>query len=532
MSLQQRRPFGSAAANGAVHKYDRKGYASIEPRKSKTKAHLLRSQQNTSHDERRKSKTPKTSNLSTVGGAYSFQTEFDGPTKEAVKADQRHRGAVKKPSRAKPDPSPIKRPDPDCRVSVNQPIPAAADGLSGLLSTKGMAIGKPKPISKAVAKHNSSSAEPTMSPRNTIAASNSSEGVFKSNAASSTGISRRTDLDASSDMEVDSECSSPEKSSPLITSPYSKPDPEAAESSTGKMGSRIGKTAATAAAASSKTEDPTPIERFKVEEVSEEVLARARTGPIENKGVLEAMLNSTNNRAIKRHDASQTEESGPSLIGSIIGGAALQSSASLDGSEVTMPSFSASKLVRGHQSVGTAEVFRNSGSISIPSNNIQLAASNLSSIKFLRRPTAEESARLSMQIRAQLQSGYTYPSQIHLPAGWQVRISKSKGKPYYVHPDFGSTWHYPGLIVGPHIAVQNELFVDQSVDVSRFTSQASTFQKSFDASNTVQSSTARETFKGGLQSNAGHESKDKSATDLASSAGERSDDAVVLDESV
>jgi len=34
-----------------------------------------------------------------------------------------------------------------------------------------------------------------------------------------------------------------------------------------------------------------------------------------------------------------------------------------------------------------------------------------------------------------------------LPAGWKVRWSNTKQKPYWVHPDFGSTWHCPGVIV-------------------------------------------------------------------------------------
>ena len=31
------------------------------------------------------------------------------------------------------------------------------------------------------------------------------------------------------------------------------------------------------------------------------------------------------------------------------------------------------------------------------------------------------------------------------PSGWGTRWSKTKQRPYYVHPDFGSTWYCPGL---------------------------------------------------------------------------------------
>jgi hypothetical protein len=54
--------------------------------------------------------------------------------------------------------------------------------------------------------------------------------------------------------------------------------------------------------------------------------------------------------------------------------------------------------------------------------------------------------------------------QTHLPAGWRVRWSKTKQQPYWVHPDFGSTWHCPGLIpnVG-HATGRNELYDDQLI---------------------------------------------------------------------
>jgi hypothetical protein len=367
-------------------------------------------------------------------------------------------------------------------------------------------------------------------------------------------------------MDVDTECPTPEKSSALVTSPYDKPDPEAAtvdgkscrDESKGvsRMATKSSNEVGVKELAASKAQ---PLKKSVVEsaatkihvpnktlaaptaatktraaeshiqhEVLNEALDRARDGPIDNKHVLDAMLNSSGRKEPNRNDASQTEASGPSLVGSVVGGASLQRSASVDGSEVTIPSMSyASKISRSRQSVGAASIFRKPGTIFSGQNthlssNIATSINDLSSTHFIRRPTADEREMLSLQIGSQLQSGYTYPTQIHLPAGWQVRISKSKGKPYYVHPDFGSTWHYPGLIIGPHVAVQN-VCMDQSLDVSRFTSQASAFQRSNDAaSHAMRSAATLDSSRGGVNSSVGGDTM---------TIDKRSDDAVVLDHS-
>eukprot|EP00956_Cyclotella_meneghiniana_P005101 scaffold6315_cov71-Cyclotella_meneghiniana.AAC.3 len=58
------------------------------------------------------------------------------------------------------------------------------------------------------------------------------------------------------------------------------------------------------------------------------------------------------------------------------------------------------------------------------------------SIKYLQRGGVLDDRPDGQSVPAAL-------SLITLPAGWQVRMSKSKGKPYYVHPNFGPTWDTP-----------------------------------------------------------------------------------------
>ena len=582
MSLQsKRRPFGTSAANAANIKErqlrDEKSTRSIHPLISKAVTKQPRQEQTARsvavknanrNDKGRESKTPKMHNLSSVGGAYNFEIDFV--------EKQVTRNVALKPSNSKPDPSPIKRPDPSVKSSHTsltapkngKPSAAAPKKKPSLAYTNqrvssGVSTIPPKEVkSSAVAPKLKSSST-------TSAPFKSSRHISNRSVASS---SRRSDRDASSDMDVDTECSSPEKTSPLVTSPYYQPDPDAMEltninnegprselktksnisSSKNIVDTKEVETKAEPSLTISKTrasikttnEAKSAKNEHLCHQVSKEVLAQARNAPADNKRVVDAMLNS-NGKAAHRNDASQTEASGPSLVGSTVGGSSLQRSASVDGSEVTMPSIShASKIGCDRQSMSEASVFRRPGSIFVPSSarstnissNFTASINDLSSGHFLRRPTAYERKRLSSQIESQLQSGYTYPSQIHLPAGWQVRMSKSKGKPYYVHPDFGSTWHYPGLIIGPHIAVQNELFMDQSVDVSRFTSQASAFQKNNDASNDMRSASEIRSVGNAICNSIGPETIDiveeKNSLDVVSSAGKRSDDAVLLDNSI
>ena len=52
---------------------------------------------------------------------------------------------------------------------------------------------------------------------------------------------------------------------------------------------------------------------------------------------------------------------------------------------------------------------------------------------------------------------YVHPP---LPPGWEIRVSKSRNRPYYTHPDFGTTWHCPVVLQAkPHkkISLREEI---------------------------------------------------------------------------
>lgn len=221
------------------------------------------------------------------------------------------------------------------------------------------------------------------------------------------------------------------------------------------------------------------------------MLDRARTGPTDNKRVLEAMFKSGNdNRPPK---TTENEASAAPLVGSIVGGALLQRSDSADESEVTTmddeeqemsetsmttradhvveavaPSRNAPPTRNGGS---VSDIFRSNASQAAP-NNSNNESLNMSVHQQLRRANAIEAQAITEQLTtsSQLNSlGYAQPpssSTAQLPSGWKVRWSKTKQKPYYVHPDFGSTWHCPGLISNAHTAAaagQSELFDHQRV---------------------------------------------------------------------
>eukprot|EP00956_Cyclotella_meneghiniana_P003480 scaffold4229_cov38-Cyclotella_meneghiniana.AAC.9 len=546
MSLvAKRRPFGTAAANAAaVVKGNKEDGRNRKPRsiksspkatKPKPSAPTVKSKLKHNQEEKpRKSKTPKMHNLSSIGGAYDFQADF-------VEKKLSNDGTARKKA-VQPDPSPVKRPDPTSKAIKSNCSSSAAPPTNKL-----------QPLTPKLINHRDSFIQSSLGR------------LFKPSQPFSgrrSITSRCTEREASSDMDVDSECSSPEKTSPLVTSPYNKPDPEpivenfSVEAADNVNKARLSNngTAKTVAlqkakidknnvlsrstinsTTADKTQPPNKANTFAAadsnakgrqlqSQISDEVLQRARNGPADNRRVLDAMLNSSNAKAAVNHN-DLTKSGDSSLVGLTIGGLSLQRCASEDCSEVTMPNLiNETTRVRAQPSSETSSIFRNREDVSDPIIN------DFASSHFIRYPTNDEREQLSVQIRSQLQSGYTLPSQIYLPAGWQVRMSKSKGKPYYVHPDFGSTWHYPGLIVGPHIAVQNRLYRDE--DASRFTSQASGFHKSNDA---MQSSSG--ILRGSINNvsrRLGSEGIDRSETgqtrkhssDLISSAGKRSDDAV------
>eukprot|EP00956_Cyclotella_meneghiniana_P041304 scaffold222184_cov21-Cyclotella_meneghiniana.AAC.1 len=175
-------------------------------------------------------------------------------------------------------------------------------------------------------------------------------------------------------MDVDTECSTPEKTSPLVTSPYNKPDPEPimeelpveAADNVNKArlsNNGIAKTVALQKAkidknnvlsrstmnstTADKTQPPTKANTFAAadsnakgrqlqSQISDEILQRARNGPADNRRVLDAMLNSSSAKAaVNCNNLTKSRDS--SLVGLTIGGLLLQRCASEDCSEVTMP---------------------------------------------------------------------------------------------------------------------------------------------------------------------------------------------------
>jgi hypothetical protein len=140
---------------------------------------------------RRDSKTPKTNNLTTIGGAYGFGDESmrKKPTKSKKRRD-------KAANNKKPDPSPLKKPDP---TSVKQP--KSKTSVKSIISSA-LKRSKSDQFKKRDTEVGAKVAAP--SPAASLAPANN-------------------EYDQLSDM--DTACSTPEKESPLITSPITRPDP-------------------------------------------------------------------------------------------------------------------------------------------------------------------------------------------------------------------------------------------------------------------------------------------------------------------
>jgi hypothetical protein len=188
--------------------------------------------------------------------------------------------------------------------------------------------------------------------------------------------------------------------------------------------------------------------------VSKEVLDRFRNGPTNDQGVLDAMFKSDGGRPSHRHMPVQHEASIESLIGSMVGGSSLQRSTSVDESEVTTVGYihedssQASMTTRfdhvesDRHGVKYHRPNKSEPSLGVRSQNIfrgkQISNAESPYQDFCRANTIYD--------QNQTTSDQSLDLQTHLPAGWKVRWSKTKQQPYWVHPDFGSTWHCPGLI--------------------------------------------------------------------------------------
>ena len=212
-----------------------------------------------------------------------------------------------------------------------------------------------------------------------------------------------------------------------------------------------------------------------------ELLDRARSGPTDNKRVLDAMLTSGCGRRTLGPDPTVGNEASMEsiVIGSIIGGKSLKRSKSADESEVTtmdyaLDSSSQASMTTCFDHHGTSG--RQGGIVvaphpmssdhSIPSiSSKHVGRGSVPSIfrtavptPLLPPPSSQAMPSYPTIHRANAITDTTtcQPNELnstamfqshHLPAGWKERWSNSKQKPYWVHPDFGSTWHCPGLIV-------------------------------------------------------------------------------------
>jgi hypothetical protein len=235
------------------------------------------------------------------------------------------------------------------------------------------------------------------------------------------------------------------------------------------------------------------------------LLDRARSGPADNKQVLDAMLTSGCGRRTLGpdptiHEASVVESF---VIGSIIGGPSLKRSNSADESEVTTLDYTVDSpqvsmttcFDHGLSGRGGIDAPHQSASDIMPTN----AGNHVRGVKpsIFRTSAALPSTSHGMYLyqeihRASAINDPRQPNeqnnmlmfQPHLPAGWKERWSNTKQKPYWVHPDFGSTWHCPGLIVsGGYDTRRNEEEFNE--DMSVRTKQLNTLQSAIPAESSI-----------------------------------------------
>jgi len=213
--------------------------------------------------------------------------------------------------------------------------------------------------------------------------------------------------------------------------------------------------------------------------VPKDVLDRFRNGPADNKRVLDAMFKSGSGRLGPRHGPTHHEVSTDSLVGSIVGGASLQRSDSADESEVTTAGYikedssqtsMTTRFDRDEADRGGFASYHTNEFVPSRAGGLDSVRVSAQSQSMFRGKIPSNAAHFHQELcRANAiddrkTSEQSLARQTYLPAGWRVRWSKTKQQPYWVHPDFGSTWHCPGLIpnVG-HATARNELHDDQLI---------------------------------------------------------------------
>eukprot|EP00986_Skeletonema_menzelii_P007086 scaffold2736_cov212-Skeletonema_menzelii.AAC.6 len=461
-SKQKKKPFGTSSRNES----NRRNNATAPTRPGKENL----TQKSTSTDApRRDSKTPKASNLTTIGGAYGLVNDFLGmnPTRKKVHAKSKQklmdrRDAAKK----KPDPSPLKRPDP---TASTQP--------SASLSQQ------PKKNKSSVKSIIASALKRGKSGR-----SNKGDAKFYSTAG----------VDNESLSDMDTAVSTPEKASPLITSPHEKPDPptlstavvvarKQSRKETGEhvrhdpaskkrpepkfavikhnqpignnieRGANLHPPAAPLAPFKKRSEEGNPVTK-RAAAADVESLDRPNSKQAEKAKMMEAMMNSCKNELEEYR-----------VVGSVVGGASLERSHSDDMSEMTMMDdnlSTTSMTTLGGDNASKAHASKkDSPSLRIPSQlNVQRVDPLENQIN-TRQANLIDEETIASHITNQLKPGGKLQpinqddlsQKTYLPAGWKEFISKSKNTPFWRHPDFGTTWHNPGVPMpsGKHPPSQN-----------------------------------------------------------------------------
>ena len=200
-------------------------------------------------------------------------------------------------------------------------------------------------------------------------------------------------------------------------------------------------------------------------ETAPNLAASRKSDRVDNTNVLNAMMNSCKDGA---------DESG--VVGSFVGGASLQRSHSDDMSEMTMMDDNASNAsmttLGDNPPLADCKTKRSASSMAAPSQlddvpqpradpNITRHANLIDEETIASHITNQLKHANRSQLRRNNDTDNQYQITF-LPAGWKERISKSKNKPFWTHPDFPSTWHNPGLLVA-----KNTKQPGQNVDIDQ-----------------------------------------------------------------
>ena len=189
------KPFGTSSRNNNNHHAER----SRDPRASRGKENP---------GPRKDSKTPKTNNLTTIGGAYGLGDDFG--------LNHMRKKPTKSKKRRKPDPSPLKKRDPPTKsISASTSVIAPSKQPKSKTSVKSI-------ISSALKRSKSDQFKKRDAEVGAKVAAPSAE---SSSLASSSRFPPPANNEYDQLSDMDTACSTPEKESPLITSPHSRPDP-------------------------------------------------------------------------------------------------------------------------------------------------------------------------------------------------------------------------------------------------------------------------------------------------------------------